>query len=105
MFNRFALLALGLISVGALGPVSISEAASGKVAKSGKVEGVLVGVASNGVVIKNQAGTLVSVGVTAATKVELNGVRVSVTSLPVGARAQALFDTATNVATKVEARK
>lgn len=87
----------------ALGVPSVADAASGKNNKAGKVEGTLVGVAANGVVIQTRSGTMVSVGVTSATKVELNDVRVPVTQLPLGSRAQALFDPATKIATKVEA--
>lgn len=105
MFDRRSWLAMGLLAVVSLALPSLANAAKGKNDKAGKVEGTLVSVASNGVVIKKQGGTLVSVGVTAATKVELNGVRVPVTSLPIGSRAQALFDPATMIASKVEATK
>jgi len=105
MFDRRSWLAMGLLAVLSVALPMLADAASGKNDKAGKVEGTLVSVAVNGVVIKKQGGTLVSVGVTTATKVELNGVRVPVTSLPIGSRAQALFNPSTQIATKVEATR
>lgn len=103
MFNRRGMLALGLMAIVSMSLPSMVNA-RGQQNKAGKVEGTLVGVASNGVVIQKQGGTKVSVGVVASTKVELNGKQVLVTKLPLGAHAQALFNPDTMIATKVEAR-
>ncbi len=96
MVHRRRWLVMALLALVGFAIPTFTQAASGKTPKAGKVEGTLVGVASNGVVIQRSNGTQVSLGVTAATKVELNGVRVPVTSLPIGSRAQALFDPATS---------
>ncbi len=105
MFDRRRWLALGMLALISMAVPSLTLAAKGANNKAGKVEGTLVGVATNGVVIKRLNGTQVSLGVTATTKVELNGRRVAITSLPIGSAAQALFDPATQVASKVEAVK
>jgi hypothetical protein len=103
MFSRSYGFTLALAAVVALGLLSQAEAAKGKSPKpAGKVEGVLEAVSDSGVVIRKQNGTLVTLQVTATTKVELNDVRVPVTSLPLGSRTQALYDPATMVASKVE---
>lgn len=83
---------------------TLSPGDQGKKPKAGKVEGVLTGVADNGVIIRDRTGTSVSLAVTASTKVELNERKVSVTSLPVGAQAEAVFDPATMIASKIEAK-
>ena len=105
MLDRRRWLGMALLTFVGLGIPALTQAASGKNPKAGKVEGTLVGVASNGVVIKVSNGTAVSLGVSAATKVELNGVRVPITSLPLNSRAQALFDPATMIASKVEVNR
>lgn len=102
MFSRRSCLAFASLMILGLALPSLTEAAKGKNNNPGKIEGTLVAVASNGVVIAKSNGTQVSLGVTANTKVELNERRVPVTSLPVGSRAEALFDPVTLIATKVE---
>ena len=103
MFDRIAWCTLMLSAVVTLSLLTPAEAAKGKSPKpAGKAEGTLDGVAANGVIIRTKSGSLVSLGVNASTKVELNGVKVPVTSLPVGSRTQALYDPATMIATKVE---
>lgn len=104
MFQRTSFFSLLLLLAAASALPNMVYAASGKSTTASKVEGRLTGVASNGVIIKTASGVFVSVGVTSSTKVELNGAHVSVTSLPIGARAQAVFDATTSVASKVEAR-
>lgn len=102
MVHRRSWMVMALLLLVGCAIPSLAHAAKGKTPKAGKVEGTLVGVASNGVVIQRLDGTLVSLGVNAATKVEHNGVRVLVTSLPINSPAQALFDPATLIASKVE---
>lgn len=105
MFHRIGWCTLALTAFVALGLLSQAEAAKGKSPKpAGKVEGTLEAVAANGVVIRKQDGTLVSLGVNASTKVELNDVKAPVTSLPLGSRTQALYDPATTIASKVESK-
>lgn len=103
--NRIVACMLALTAAITLAVASNAEAAKGKTPKpAGKVEGTLQGVAGNGVVIRVQNGTLVSIGINASTKIELNDVRVPVSSLPLGSRTEALFDPATQIATKVESK-
>ena len=104
MFQRMGWFSLVFLLAATFAIPNMVDAASGKSSKTGKVEGSLTGVAANGVIIKTASGALVSVGVTSSTKVELNGIHITVTSLPIGARTQALFDPTTSIASKVEAR-
>jgi hypothetical protein len=71
--------------------------------KSAKVEGTLTSVSVGQATIRRRNGAEVTVIVTSDTKVELNDVEVPLTSLPIGSRAQALYDAATFIATKLEA--
>jgi hypothetical protein len=106
MINRIAVLTLFLAVVFAGMPSVQAASGSGKnkAVKAGKVEGTLTAVSATGVVIRKQGGSTVTLRVTTATKVERNGVKVAVTALKVGNPAQALFDPATSVASKVEGR-
>ena len=103
MLNRRQLLTLLMLAAAAVAAPSAFAKGKGKTPKTGKVEGTLAAVASNGVSIQTAGGVLVSVGVTSATKVELNDRHVPVTSLPIGARAEAVFNPTTLIASKVEA--
>ena len=102
MLNRIVMLTL-MLGVVFVGMPGVLEAASGSgKSKAGKVEGVLTAKSATGVVIRVQNGSTVSLKLVATTKIEVAGVRVPVTKLKIGARTQALFDPATNVASKVE---
>jgi hypothetical protein len=93
-------------AVVALSPAT-GEAAQGRGNKAtvteARVEGVIVAVTPMSVTIRTQAGVNVTVLVTAATKVERNGVRVPLSALRLGDYGQARFNPATLVASKVEA--
>lgn len=104
MSNRIGWLKLMLVmmAVAAMTLPSLVEASHGKKGKTGKVEGVLVSVTDTGVTIRTIKGDLVSVTADANTKVELNDMEVSLSALTVGNRAEAKFDPATMVATKIE---
>ena len=100
MLNRIGMVVM-LLAVVFAGLPGALEAATGK-NKVGKVEGTLTAASATGVVIRKQGGTTVSLAINSATKIEKNGVRVAITALVIGNPVQALFDPATNVATKVE---
>lgn len=105
MYSRLKVGMVVLAAVMALGLFAQAEASKhGGKNKAGKVEGVLTAVAIDSVSIRTRQGVDVVLIVNAATKVEANKVHVPVTSLPVGARAQAVFDPATLIASKVEAK-
>jgi hypothetical protein len=102
MLNRIVMVTL-MLGVVFAGMPGMLEAASGsRKSKAGKVEGVLTAKSATGVVIRVQNGSTVSLRVVATTKIEVADVRVPLTRLKVGARTQALFDPATNIASKVE---
>lgn len=107
MFQRVGWLTMVLMAVVSVSLATWANGDSGKGKKAGKVEGTLIGVASNGVVIQTKSGTQVSVAVDATTKVELNEVKVVAgtdltTVLTVGANAEAEYDLATMIASKLE---
>lgn len=102
MLNRIVLMTL-MLGVVFAGMPGMLEAASGSgKSKVGKVEGVLTAKSATGVVIRVQNGSTVSLKVVATTKIEVAGVRVPLTRLRIGAPTQALFDPATNVASKIQ---
>lgn len=70
--------------------------------KAGRVEGTLTALGASSVTITPRNGNAVTVQVTGSTKIERNGRHVPFTALKVGDRAEARFDPATGVATKVE---
>jgi hypothetical protein len=69
-----------------------------------RVEGalVLVNTVESFVQIRVQNGSRVSVKVLNSTKIERNGVRVALSALKIGDRAQARIQTSTNMTTKLE---
>jgi hypothetical protein len=96
-----AALALTLVSLAAV------EAGPGKGrggnTNEARVEGAVTAVTANSVTITTVGGRSVTVGVTAATKVERNGFRVPLSAFRIGDRGQARFNAVTFVASKVEA--
>lgn len=70
---------------------------------AGKVEGTITAVGASSVTIQARSGGQVTVGVTAATKIERNDRHVSLSAFKVGDRGEALFNPTTKVASKVEA--
>lgn len=105
MFNRrmFGVLVLGaVLSVGLLAQADAAKGRGGGRNKAGKVEGTLVAASQSSVAIRTSGGTIVSLTLSPLTKIEQNDRRVLVSQLTIGARAQALFDPATLIASKVE---
>lgn len=100
--RRFLLSAL-LVAVGAAWVLAPGSAVAAKGQDATKIEGTLVAVdaAASNVTIRTQAGASRVVAVTAATKIERNGVRAPLSALKIGDRAQAKFDAA-GATTKVE---
>lgn len=104
MFSRRNFGILVLASVVSVGLLSQADAAKGRGGrnKAGKVEGVLVSASTAGVSIRTSGGAIVSLTLSPLTKIEQNDQHVPVTSLTIGARAQALFDPVSLIASKVE---
>lgn len=72
--------------------------------KAGRVEGKLTAVdnVAQTVTIQGKKGQIVTLQVNEATKIELNEVHASLADLTVGDRAEARFDPATFIASKIE---
>lgn len=98
----FGMMALALALV-----QSAAWAASGSGSGNGaKVEGVITAVIpSNGLVtIKQTNGQSVNVTAVATTKIERNSVHATLDSFKIGDKGQALYNPATGIATKIQAK-
>ena len=96
------ILACLMVTVAVSVPVVASGPSINEGIKPGKVEGKITAVTANSVTITTVGGVAVTVTTTAATKIERNGARVSLSALKIGDRGQAVYD-ANKVASKVEA--
>lgn len=83
--------------------VDASGSGKGKKPVAGKVEGTITAVSASSVTIRARSGGQVTVGVTATTKIERNDRHVSLSAFKVGDRGEAVFNSTTRVASKVEA--
>lgn len=68
-----------------------------------KIEGTITAVGPASVTIRTRSGVVRTVTVNAATKVERNDLHVALSAFKVGDRGEALFNTTTMIASKVEA--
>lgn len=95
---------LALTAVASLAPFAYADRGPGNGgANETRVEGTItaVNVTAGSVVITTQGGTAITVPTIAATKIERNGVRVTLAAFKVGDRGQARITN--GVATKLEA--
>lgn len=103
MSKKFiSMLALATFIAGLV--LSLSPVTTHAKAQPGRVEGILTAVNTTAMTatIARRNGTAVTVSVTASTKIERNNRHVKLSELKIGDHAQARFDPATMVASKLE---
>lgn len=93
----------GVLALGLVGPAAKDAYAKGN--KNLRVEGVAVSIDVNAgtVLVTTSQNGLVGVATGAQTKIERNGVKVTLAAFRIGDRVQARFQTGNAVAVKIEA--
>ncbi len=89
-------------AIAVVGLSTTALASKGKKPKPGKIEGTLVATTSSSATIQLRNFSQVTVIVNSNTKIELNDQHVPLSSLPIGSKAEAVYNPTTMIATKVE---
>lgn len=83
---------------------TLAIARDGGKPKPGRVEGTISATTATSITITDRQKHDITLTVDGSTKIERNEVRVKLGALQVGDRAEARFDSTTNLASKIEAR-
>lgn len=105
MLRLIAVAMLGLFVLNAEVLADKGKGKGGNASKTdqAKIEGTITAVGPASVTIRTRSGVVRTVTVNAATKVERNDLHVALSAFKVGDRGEALFNTTTMIASKVEA--